>query len=165
MRSKDGAEHERNEHKRRERHRSAAVREHASGDKVFPFVTLAGDPSAPADKREQLEVRTGYERISKLDVTRPRPGSDANTRYKAIFKHDGDDYDVYGSVFDDGTNKVAALREAYDNNTPIIYRIEKYRKRKARKRHEAVHEGRPHCARLQRWSRRHRKSAVGHAVG
>lgn len=54
------------------------------GDKVFPFVTLAGDPSAPADKREQLEVRTGYERISKLDVTRPRPGSDANTRYKAI---------------------------------------------------------------------------------
>lgn len=104
------------------------------GDKVFPFVTLAGDPSAPADKREQLEVRTGYERISKLDVTRPRPGSDANTRYKAIFKHDGDDYDVYGSVFDDGANKIAAaLREAYENNTPIIYRIEKYRKRKARK--------------------------------
>ena len=41
---------------------------------------------------------------------------------------------MYGSVFDDGTNKIAAaLREAYENNTPIIYRIEKYRKRKARK--------------------------------
>lgn len=104
------------------------------GDKVFPFVALAGDPNMPADKREQLEVRTGYERISKLDITKPKPGANTNPRYKAIFHHEGDQHDVYGSVFDDGTNKVAAaLREAYENNTPIIYRIEKYRKRKARK--------------------------------
>lgn len=103
------------------------------GDKVFPFVTLAGDPSAPVDKREQLEVRTGYERISKLDITKPKPGSNANTRYRAIFTHEGDRYDVYGSVFDDGTNKIAAaLREAYDNGTPVIYRIEKYRKYKSK---------------------------------
>lgn len=103
------------------------------GDKVFPFVTLAGDPSMPVDKREQLEVRTGYERISKLDITKPKPGSNANTRYRAIFTHEGDRYDVYGSVFDDGTNKIAAaLREAYDNGTPIIYRIEKYRKYKSK---------------------------------
>lgn len=103
------------------------------GDKVFPFVTLAGDPSMPVDKREQLEVRTGYERISKLDITKPKPGSNANTRYRAIFTHEGDRYDVYGSVFDDGTNKIAAaLREAYENNTPIIYRIEKYRKYKSK---------------------------------
>ena len=103
------------------------------GDKVFPFVALAGDPSMPVDKREQLEVRTGYERISKLDITKPRPGSNANTRYRAIFTHEGDRYDVYGSVFDDGTNKIAAaLREAYENNTPIIYRIEKYRKYKSK---------------------------------
>lgn len=103
------------------------------GDKVFPFVALAGDPSMPVDKREQLEVRTGYERISKLDITKPKPGSNANTRYRAIFTHEGDRYDVYGSVFDDGTNKIAAaLREAYENNTPIIYRIEKYRKYKSK---------------------------------
>lgn len=103
------------------------------GDKVFPFVTLAGDPSMPVDKREQLEVRTGYERISKLDITKPKPGSNANTRYRAIFTHEGDRYDVYGSVFDDGTNKIAAaLREAYDNGTPVIYRIEKYRKYKSK---------------------------------
>lgn len=103
------------------------------GDKVFPFVTLAGDPSMPVDKREQLEVRTGYERISKLDITKPNPGSNANTRYRAIFTHEGDRYDVYGSVFDDGTNKIAAaLREAYDNGTPVIYRIEKYRKYKSK---------------------------------
>ena len=103
------------------------------GDKVFPFVTLAGDPSMPVDKREQLEVRTGYERISKLDITKPKPGSNANTRYRAIFTHEGDRYDVYGSVFDDGNNKIAAaLREAYENNTPIIYRIEKYRKYKSK---------------------------------
>lgn len=103
------------------------------GDKVFPFVTLAGGPSAPVDKREQLEVRTGYERISKLDITKPKPGSNANTRYRAIFTHEGDRYDVYGSVFDDGTNKIAAaLREAYDNGTPVIYRIEKYRKYKSK---------------------------------
>lgn len=103
------------------------------GDKVFPFVTLAGDPSMPVDKREQLEVRTGYERISKLDIKKPKPGSNANTRYRAIFTHKGDRYDVYGSVFDDGTNKIAAaLREAYENNTPIIYRIEKYRKYKSK---------------------------------
>lgn len=103
------------------------------GDKVFPFVTLAGDPSMPVDKREQLEVRTGYECISKLDITKPKPGSNANTRYRAIFTHEGDRYDVYGSVFDDGTNKIAAtLREAYENNTPIIYRIEKYRKYKSK---------------------------------
>lgn len=103
------------------------------GDKVFPFVALAGDPSMPVDKREQLEVRTGYERISKLDITKPKPGSNANTRYRAIFTHEGDRYDVYGSVFDDGTNKIAAaLREAYDNGTPVIYRIEKYRKYKSK---------------------------------
>lgn len=103
------------------------------GDKVFPFVTLAGDPSMPVDKREQLEVRTGYERISKLDITKPKPGSNANTRYRAIFTHEGDRYDVYGSVFDDGTNKIAAaLREAYDNGTPVIYRIEKHRKHKSK---------------------------------
>jgi hypothetical protein len=103
------------------------------GDKVFPFVTLAGDPSAPVDKREQLEVRTGYERISKLDITKPKPGSNANTRYRAIFTHEGDRYDVYGSVFDDGTNKIAAaLRAAYENDTPVIYRIEKYRKYKSK---------------------------------
>lgn len=103
------------------------------GDKVFPFVALAGDPSMPVDKREQLEVRTGYERISKLDITKPKPGSNANTRYRAIFTHEGDRYDVYGSVFDDGTNKIAAaLREAHDNGTPIIYRIEKYRKYKSK---------------------------------
>lgn len=103
------------------------------GDKVFPFVALAGDPSMPVDKREQLEVRTGYERISKLDITKPKPGSNANTRYRAIFTHEGDRYDVYGSVFDDGANKIAAaLREAYENNTPIIYRIEKYRKYKSK---------------------------------
>lgn len=103
------------------------------GGKVFPFVALAGDPSMPVDKREQLEVRTGYERISKLDITKPKPGSNANTRYRAIFTHEGDRYDVYGSVFDDGTNKIAAaLREAYENNTPIIYRIEKYRKYKSK---------------------------------
>lgn len=103
------------------------------GDKVFPFVALAGDPSMPVDKREQLEVRTGYERISKLDITKPKPGSNANTRYRAIFTHEGDRYDVYGSVFDDGTNKIAAaLREAYENNTHIIYRIEKYRKYKSK---------------------------------
>lgn len=103
------------------------------GDKVFPFVALAGDPSMPADKREQLEVRTGYERISKLDITKPKPDSNANTRYRAIFTHEGDRYDVYGSVFDDGTNKIAAaLREAYDNGTPVIYRIEKYRKYKSK---------------------------------
>ena len=103
------------------------------GDKVFPFVTLAGDPSMPVDKREQLEVRTGYERISKLDITKPKPGSNANTRYRAIFTHEGDRYDVYGSVFDDGANKIAAaLREAYDNGTPVIYRIEKYRKYKSK---------------------------------
>lgn len=103
------------------------------GDKVFPFVTLAGDPSMPVDKREQLEVRTGYERISNLAITKPKPGSNANTRYRAIFTHEGDRYDVYGSVFDDGTNKIAAaLREAYDNGTPVIYRIEKYRKYKSK---------------------------------
>ena len=103
------------------------------GDKVFPFVTLAGDPSAPVDKREQLEVRTGYERISKLDITKPKPGSNANTRYRAIFTHEGDRYDVYGSVFDDGTNKIAAaLRAAHENDTPVIYRIEKYRKYKSK---------------------------------
>lgn len=103
------------------------------GDKVFPFVTLAGDPSAPVDKREQLEVRTGYERISKLDITKPKPGSNANARYRAIFTHEGDDYDVYGSVFDDGTNKIAAaLREARENDIPVIYRIEKYRKYKSK---------------------------------
>lgn len=104
------------------------------GDKVFPFVTLAGDPSAPVDKREQLEVRTGYERIKNIDVTKPRAGSGANPRYKITFHHEGDRFAVNGSVFDDGTNKVAAaLREAYENDTPIIYRIEKYRKRKAKK--------------------------------
>ena len=103
------------------------------GDKVFPFVTLAGDPSMPTDKREQLEVRTGYERISKLDITKPKPGSNTNPRYKAIFHHEGDQHDVYGSVFDDGNNKVAAvLREAYKNDTPVVYRIERYRKYKSK---------------------------------
>ena len=119
------------------------------GDKVFPFVTLAGDPSAPVDKREQLEVRTGYERISKLDITKPKPGSNANTRYRAIFTHEGDDYDVYGSVFDDGTNKIAAaLREAHDNGTPVIYRIEKYRKYKS-KPGTKPYTGRSYRTRLQ----------------
>lgn len=103
------------------------------GDKVFPFVALAGDPSAPVDKREQLEVRTGYERISKLDITKPKPGANTNPRYKAIFHHEGDQHDVYGSVFDDGTNKVAAvLRETYENDTPVVYRIERYRKYKSK---------------------------------
>ena len=103
------------------------------GDKVFPFVTLAGDPSMPTDKREQLEVRTGYERISELDITKPKPGSNTNPRYKAIFHHEGDQHDVYGSVFDDGNNKVAAvLREAYKNDTPVVYRIERYRKYKSK---------------------------------
>ena len=103
------------------------------GDKVFPFVALAGDPNMPADKREQLEVRTGHERISKLDITKPKPGAGTNPRYKAIFHHEGDQHDVYGSVFDDGNNKVAAaLREAYENDTPIVYRIERYRKYKSK---------------------------------